>query len=369
MRAAVKVDRLVAVGLLSLACLTLLAGSAGIAASPIRQLTNTQASTLRPAWSPDGKRIAFQSNVGGPYLVYVMDADGTNLRRITSGEMDDRHPSWSPDGRFLAMDSGNSARREIWISEIATGTRTQVTRLGAAASFPSWSPDGSRIAFFVYQAGAMDLWTVERDGSAAIPLTRGHATEANQQCTFACHSVAWSPDGKRLALSDGDNARVLLMSSLVASVPIPVSPVGENSHFPIFLGDGRLSYVTEHISLDESWTDLWAVRPDVDAPRTEIARKIKAQGPFALSQDGRELLFASPRSGHFEIYAVTLDEQGKAALTLRPDETLRDLAPLSTATRATDPKDDWQKPAVVLVTLLAIIIGSSAWARRNPRPS
>src|SRR6266511_4325222 len=85
------------------ACVVLLAGYSSLSASPIRQLTTTQAANLRPVLSPDGKRIAFQSNRDGPYHIYLMDADGGNGRRLTNGDVDDRHPSWSPDGKFLAV--------------------------------------------------------------------------------------------------------------------------------------------------------------------------------------------------------------------------------------------------------------------------
>ena len=357
--------RLAVLGLLSLAGLTLLAASASLAASPIRQLTNTSASTLRPAWSPDGRRIAFQSNADGPYHVYVMDADGSNVRRVTSGDQDDRHPAWSPDGRYLAMDSGDPGHREIWVSEVATGARTQLTKLGATTSFPSWSPDGKRISFYVYREGAMDLWTVASDGTGAAPLTRGLARESALQCTFACHAASWSPDGSRVALSDGDQARVLLMSALVAGPATPISPAGERSHFPLYLADGSVVYVTEHISLDQSWTDLWAVRPDTGAARSEVTRGIRAQGPFALSGDGRQLLFASPRSGNFEIYAATLDDAGKAALAAKPDQSRPSVTPGAVAPAR---EETWSGPALVLLSLLTLILGASAWVRRHPRP-
>jgi hypothetical protein len=96
-----------------------------------------------------------------------------------------------------------------------------------------------------------------------------------------------------------------------------VSPDDERSHFPVFLADGRLVYVSEHITLDQSWTDLWALPPGENVARAEVVGGVQAQGPFELSPDGRELLFASPRSGNFEIYAVTLDDAGKAALAER----------------------------------------------------
>jgi len=287
------------------------------AASPIRQLTVSEAANLRPTWSADHKQIAYQSNKDGSYHIYVMDADGSNTKQISSGaNIDDRHPAWSPDGKFIAVDSGTTGRRDIWVIEVATQKRTQITRTDAFASFPSWSPDGQRIAFYVYRGGAMDLWTTGRDGSGTSQLTENLATERENQCTFACHSARWSPDSTRLAFSDGDLTHVLLLSAVAntGTAPMVISPDGERNHFPVFLKDGTIVYVSEHLSLDQSWTDLWLVDPKNASQRTEVAKGILAQGPFELSTDGTQLLFASPRSGNFEIYAVTLDADGKSAL-------------------------------------------------------
>ena len=291
------------------------------AASPIRQLTSTSSTNVRPTWSPDGKRIAYQSNRDGSYHIYVMDTDGGNTKQISSGnDIDDRHPAWSPDGNAIAVDSGDATHREIWIIDVSSQRRTQITKTGQIASFPSWSPDGKRIAYYVYDAGTMDVFASARDGSGTVKLTTDFASEKNAQCTFACHSVRWSPDSSRIALSDGDLARVVVMSATAPTTsPLAISPDGERSHFPVFLANGQLIYVTEHLSMDQSWTDLWLQLPEASAQRDQIAQGILAQGPFEFSADGTQLLFASPRSGNFEIYQVTLDDAGKLALATNPN--------------------------------------------------
>ena len=297
------------------AVLLVVGGADAAAASPIRQLTDSASESLRPAWSPDGTKIAFQrSDNGDAFQIYVMDANGRNVRRVSDGNVDDRHPSWSPDGKTIAVDSGTSTLREIWLIDVASAHRTQLTRIGANASFPSWSPDGTRLAFYEYRDGAADLWTIGRDGKDPLQITRDLATEQAQQCTFACHSAAWSPHGGRVAYTSGDQTRVLVMPASPGGAATAVSPKGENAHFPAYLADGRLVYVSEHVTLDTSWTDIWALPPGSDTARTEVAAKVQAQGPFEISPDGRQLLFASPRNGSFEIYGVTLDAAGKAAL-------------------------------------------------------
>jgi Tol biopolymer transport system component len=345
------------------------------AASPIRQLTSTTAQNFRPALSPDGNRIAFQSDRDGRSHIYVMDSDGGNVMQITRGDSDDRHPSWSPDGRSLAIDSGSDLHREIWTVDVSSKRRTQITRLGAIASFPSWSPNGKRITFYVYESAAMvtDLWLTTPDGSSPTRLTRQLASVANNQCTSACHAASWSPDSSRIALSDGDLSRVIIISAL-GGLPTPISPSGEHSHFPIFLPDGRIVYVTEHVSIDQSWTDIWAIDPDRSSMRAEIATQVQLQGPFEFSADAGRLLFASPRSGNFEIYSVTLDEAGKAALAIRPQR----ISPAMPATAGRDA--GFGLPATAepyllgfgLLALLAAGVEGAMRARRrsrtDPRP-
>ena len=102
--------------------------------------------------------------------------------------------------------------------------------------------------------------------------------------------------------------------------------------------------MTETVSPSQSYTDLWIVDPNnTTSARVELAQNIQAQGPFELNKDGTELLFFSPRTGNFEIYAVTLDAAGKAALAEKasgPDGIRRDAyADIADELRAAVPGD------------------------------
>jgi Tol biopolymer transport system component len=312
-------------------CLAVVGGLAStqvaLAAGPILQVTADGTSSVRPSWSPDGTHIAFQTSQDNAYHVYTMAADGTDRKLITQGAMDDRHPVWSPDGKMLAVDTGTELKREVALIDLGTGARQTITSLNAFTTFPSWSPDGTRLSFYVYQKGALDLWTVNKDGTKPVQMTNTLASENKSQCTFACHGAAWSPDGSRLAYADGDQTHVMSMRSDDGTDQVKVSvddPTGR-SHFPVYLGDGRLAYVTEHINPGQSWTDIWALTPGSNQPPTALLQDVQVQGPFDFSPDGQRMLFSSPRNGNFDIYVATLDAAGKDALKKLSSET--ELAP------------------------------------------
>lgn len=307
--------------------LALATAHAAFAAGAILQVTADGTSSVRPSWSPDGSHIAFQTSENNAYHVYTMAADGSDRQLITQAGNDDRHPTWSPDGKMLAVDTGTELKREIALIDLKSGARTVITNLGGFASFPTWGPDGARISFFNYANGALDLWTVNTDGTRALQMTQTLASENKSQCTFACHGAAWSPDGSRLAYADGDQKNVYTMRSDDGTDQQKVSvddPTGRN-HFPEYLADGRVAYVTEHINPGQSWTDIWAVTPGSNQQPAALLQDIQVQGPFEISPDGQKLLFASPRNGNFDIYVATMDQAGQAALKTLSSQT--DLSP------------------------------------------
>jgi Tol biopolymer transport system component len=155
-----------------------------------RQLTRRRYDALWPDFSPDGRRVAFQTSDGSPAAVdiYVVPVTGGKPRRFTGAPGDDQYPAFSPDGKTIAFVSQRKGTPQIWLMNASDGhNQRQLTRDAAAKNEnPDWSPDGRRIA---YQA-AGDIWVMNPDGSARRNLTRSRDRE---------FGVAWSPDGRKIA--------------------------------------------------------------------------------------------------------------------------------------------------------------------------
>jgi Tol biopolymer transport system component len=100
-----------------------------------------------PAWSPDGKRIAFQAYFSDGWDIWTMNADGTGLQQVTSGPFDDREPHWSPDGTRIAFSALAGGVSDLSVADLTTGTTRRLTNDVYADLQPAWSPDGTAIAF------------------------------------------------------------------------------------------------------------------------------------------------------------------------------------------------------------------------------
>ena len=86
--------------------------------SDVRQVTNHPLRNMRPAWSPDGKRIAFTSVRDGNHEIYVSNTDGTDLRRVTNHPGRDDYPIWHPDGKRLLIVSQRSGNTDLYLLEL-----------------------------------------------------------------------------------------------------------------------------------------------------------------------------------------------------------------------------------------------------------
>jgi hypothetical protein len=184
---------------------------------------------VRP--SPDGTRIAFDSDREGERAVYVADADGKHVRRVT-GEGFAAVPSWSPDGQSLAFvraEPGKPLVWNLWVTELATGTFRRLTSHNVGQPWGgSWFPDGRRIAYSheerlvilsletgdeqVYPSprkgrlvrtpavspdGERIIFQVHRDGGWLLEVADGSMRRVLADPT--AEEYTWSPDGTRVA--------------------------------------------------------------------------------------------------------------------------------------------------------------------------
>lgn len=154
-----------------------------------RRLTHDGACYGAPAWSPDGRRLAFTRRRGERSPVWTMNLDGTGLRRLTQSTETDQDPAWSPDGMTIAFTPIYPSA--IWLIDADGSNERQLTMPRGEGDFqPDWSPDGHWIAFSRATESGHDIHVVRSDGTGLRRLTK-HNRHGN-------YDPAWSPDGKRI---------------------------------------------------------------------------------------------------------------------------------------------------------------------------
>lgn len=158
-----------------------------------------------PAWSPDGKRLAYSSTHEGNQEIYVADADGENPVRVTRHPGIDAHPCWTSDGQWLLFATDRWEGLELAKARPDGTEVIRLTRSPGLDDYPAASPDNRRVAFVSRRDGQPEIYLMDLDHPEAPPtnLTRHPARD-----TFP----SWSPDGKALLfVSDRDSAGDLFL--------------------------------------------------------------------------------------------------------------------------------------------------------------
>jgi TolB protein len=160
--------------------------------------TNGIGQNWLPAFSPDGTKIAFTSNRDGNSEVYVMNRDGSGLRRLTTHPAIDSTPTWAPSGAQIAFTSDRTGTPQIWVVG-ADGLDLRRLTSETYADRPTWSPAPyNEIAFSVRTSSRFDIKIYQVDKGNTRQITFGEGTN---------ESPAWAPNGKHLAFVSTRNAR------------------------------------------------------------------------------------------------------------------------------------------------------------------
>ena len=244
----------------------------------------------RPAWSPDGRTMALNSDRTGEMNLWVRDSGG-GVRQITSGPGGDYQPAWSPDGGSLAFFSARGGNTDIWQVRLRDSVLTRLTEDPALDINPFYSPDGRHIAFVSDRSGRFELWLMQADGSGQRQL-------ASVGCLG--HFLAWTRDGRAVVfrgLRDRQSTtyRVEIATGDLTTLPEVVS----GGHMSFSPSQALIIDVRDH-------KVLWAYPMD-GRPAYRIYQftdpDVRIDYP-RWSPDGRWILFdrAAPRGG--DLWAV-----------------------------------------------------------------
>jgi eukaryotic-like serine/threonine-protein kinase len=284
------------------------------AGTPLR-LTNSSESDHDPAWSPDGRFIAFRRG-RHPAAYYIIPALGGTERKLADADLvlfAARGLSWSPDGRDLAVaDGGTKADpgggHGIFYISVESGERreSKVELPGQFVSEVKYAPDGKELAF-IAGSGFLsnDVYVASVSGGKARALTSLHS---------AMSGVDWTPDGRELVFdSDHQGTSTLWKVSRTGREPQPLTVAADNANEPSIAAHGN-RLVFSRYAVD---TNIWKVPlspTDHTAPNRIIVSTRQDADP-AFSPDGNRLAFTSDRSGTFEIYVSAADGSHPVQLT------------------------------------------------------
>ncbi len=145
---------------------------------PSQLLASAPGGAGEPAYSPDGKAIAFirRSSATAEWRLAEMNADGTGARPVPAppGRIDG--PEWSPDGKrlvFSAVGAPPRSRSDLWVENADGSDRIEITHGPGDSTAPEWSPNGGEIAFERVDGSHVDIDVVEPDGTGERKLTSG----------------------------------------------------------------------------------------------------------------------------------------------------------------------------------------------------
>ena len=277
-----------------------------------KRLTTAHAADTLPAWSHDGKQIAFIRN----NTLMVVSPLGGGERAL--GPAFPSWLSWAPEGNVLLVTDWVKGRNILALFAVdeSNGSRRQLTSppdgiTGDTAG--AVSPDGKRLAFIRCNLANCDIYTAAYERSDVRRLTHDETAYAG---------LAWMPDGRTIVFSSRRWGPYMLWQvNASGGNPEAVPSAGDDSASPRTARgpSGKVRLVFEHRVTNASiWRQQFTADGSQTGPASAPERVIastRVDSSPQFSPDGKRIVFASDRTGHDEIWAADADGSNQRALT------------------------------------------------------
>ena len=276
---------------------------------PLR-LTTNPAEDVSPAWSPDGRYVAFLRRLPTENDLFIVPALGGTERKLGKTKPGLSRLAWSPDGKFLAIVDRPSPQDQnsIFLLSAEDGELQRLTSPSESTSddFPAFSPDGKTLAF-VRSGGfsSEDIYLISMSGGDLRRLT----TDDRR-----INSLAWTADGREIVFSSNRGGPFTLWRVAVSGgTPEWVEAIGQNAYSPAISRQGnRLAYNVSFLDSNIWRLDRTAGRQN--SPAKLISSTRQDHSP-QFSPDGKRIVFVSDRSGSDDIWVCESDGSHPVQLT------------------------------------------------------
>ncbi len=255
-----------------------LTGKAGVFSSRIAYITTTL------------KGVKKQKQ----YNLMVADADGFNPRRITYSHQPLMSPAWSPDGKKIAYVSFENKRAAIYVQTLASGRRSKIAAYPGINGAPAFSPDGKQLALTLSKDGSPDIYVVNLQDRKLKKLTHSFSIDTEP---------AWSPDGEQILFTSdrGGKPQLYTISSSGGRVK-RLTYTGDYNSRGGFSADGK-SIVMVHANKG----DYRIAVMDVASRTVNVLTAGKYDESPSFSTNGEMILYASKKGRRSVLSAVSVD--------------------------------------------------------------
>ena len=178
---------------------------------------------IAPAWVPNRFELTATLSKGGDQEIYLLTGKGKMIKRLTNSRGIDVDAAWSPDGKKIAFVSKRSGKPQIYIKEIDSGRVQRLTFEGRYNTQPCWSPKGNLIAYSSMTQGEINIFVIDIEGNDPVQLTFNQADN---------EAPSWSPDGSLIAFSSTreGKSRIYVMTAYGTDQRRLMTMPGEQFH-------------------------------------------------------------------------------------------------------------------------------------------
>ncbi len=271
----------------------------------------------RPTWSPDGKSIAFISNMSGRNNIWVVPAEGGFPTQLTVSDQRQTSPTWSPDGKWIAYQSDydGDEQWDIFLVSPKTGKVVNVTQTREIAETnPTWSPDGRYLA---YEVKPKTSAAVEIDIYDMVMREVKHLTTSTPQDKRNANPI-WSKDGKHIVYTQeqakGTDSNIFIADVATATSTLLTPHKEEQLHFANDISpDGKRVLLTSNAANGYENVGLIDIATRKIAWLTNDKWEIRAH---EFSPDGKHITVSANVDGNEDIYVYDLASGKSTALPI-----------------------------------------------------